>query len=74
MSRLGPSVVLWAQTRSTAHPALARRIARTRWGVRGARRGPLVVLAGPGRLGRVGDGMLWPGSLRDAVSRGRGPV
>ncbi|MGJ5894261.1 MerR family transcriptional regulator [Streptomyces niveiscabiei] len=78
VSRLGPSVVvLWAQTRSTADPALTRRIARTRWGVRGARRGPLVVLAGPGWLGRVGDGMLWPGSLRDAVdavSRGRGPV
>ncbi|MDX3385256.1 MerR family transcriptional regulator [Streptomyces niveiscabiei] len=78
VSRLGPSVVvLWAQTRSTADPALTRRIARTRWGVRGARSGPLVVLAGPGWLGRVGDGMLWPGSLRDAVdavSRGRGPV
>ncbi|HEY8981744.1 MAG TPA: MerR family transcriptional regulator [Streptomyces sp.] len=78
VDRLGPSaVVLWAQTRSTANPALARRVADVRWGVKGARRGPLVVLGGPGWLGRVGEGMVWPGSLRDALdtlSRGRGPA
>ncbi|WP_416973007.1 MerR family transcriptional regulator [Streptomyces sp. 4F14] len=78
VDRLGPSaVVLWAQTRSTANPAPARRIAGARWGVRGARRGPLVVLAGPGWLGRSGEGTVRPGSLRDALgvlSRGRGPA
>ncbi|MET8977075.1 MerR family transcriptional regulator [Streptomyces sp. NPDC004539] len=78
VDRLGPAaVVLWAQTRSTASLALARRIAGARWGVKGARRGPLVVLGGPGWLGRVGEGMVWPGGLRDALdtlSRGRGPA
>lgn len=78
VDRLGPSaVVLWAQTRATANPTLARRIAGARWGVRGARRGPLVVLAGPGWLGRTGEGTVWPGGLRDALgvlSRGRGPA
>ncbi|WP_322899699.1 B12-binding domain-containing protein [Actinacidiphila rubida] len=47
--RIGPAaVVLWSQTHSTAHPRLARRVASTQWGVRGARRGPMVLLAGPG--------------------------
>jgi len=78
VDRLAPrAVVLWSQTRSTANPAPARRVADARWGVKGARRGPLVVLGGPGWLGRVGEGMVWPGGLREALdtlSRDRGPA
>ncbi|QNP68644.1 MerR family transcriptional regulator [Streptomyces roseirectus] len=74
VDRLGPSaVVLWAQSRATADPATARRVADARWGVRGARRGPSVVLGGPGWLGRVGAGMVWPGGLREALGVIRGP-
>ncbi|WP_189151309.1 MerR family transcriptional regulator [Streptomyces lacrimifluminis] len=68
VDRLGPAaVVLWAQARSTASLALARRVARTRWGVKGARRSPLVVPCGPGWLGRSDPGMTWPPSLKDAL-------
>ncbi|MFH8801930.1 MerR family transcriptional regulator [Streptomyces sp. NPDC017936] len=66
--RLGPAaVVLWAQSRSTANLALARHVADTRWGVRGARRRPTVVLGGPGWAGRPVRGMPRPGGLREAL-------
>ncbi len=67
--RLGPAaVVLWAQARSTASLPLARHIAATQWGVRGARRQPTVVLGGPGWAGRSAQGMLRPPSLSEALS------
>ncbi|WP_372463230.1 MerR family transcriptional regulator [Streptomyces spinosus] len=47
--RLGPAaVVLWAQESTRAAPALARHVAGLRWGMKGTRRGPAVVLGGPG--------------------------
>ena len=67
--RLGPSaVVLWAQARSTASLALARHVAGTRWGVKGARRQPLVVLGGPGWSGSSAPGMTRPATLDEAVA------
>ncbi|MFF8837058.1 MerR family transcriptional regulator [Streptomyces sp. NPDC015130] len=67
--RSGPAAVaLWSQARSTADHALARHVARTAFGVRGARTAPLVVLAGPGWLGRrPADGMIRPTGLREAL-------
>ena len=66
--RLGPTaVVLWAQARSTASPALARHLADLHWGVKGARRQPSVVLAGPGWSGTSVRGALRPTTLADAV-------
>ncbi|MFJ8109463.1 MerR family transcriptional regulator [Streptomyces sp. NPDC096132] len=66
--RLGPvAVVLWAQARSTASLALARHVAATRWGVRGARRTPAVVLGGPGWAGRPAPGLPRPTGLDDAL-------
>ncbi|WSL13728.1 MerR family transcriptional regulator [Streptomyces sp. NBC_01288] len=66
--RLGPvAVVLWAQARSTASPSLARHLADIRWGVKGARRRPSVVLAGPGWSGSPARGALRPATLADAV-------
>ncbi|MFG3343888.1 MerR family transcriptional regulator [Streptomyces sp. NPDC048018] len=67
--RLGPAAVaLWSQARSTANHALARHVAGTAFGVRGARTAPLVLLAGPGWLGgRPGPGMVRPAGLREAV-------
>ncbi|MFI0966319.1 MerR family transcriptional regulator [Streptomyces sp. NPDC021080] len=67
--RLGPAaVVLWSQTRSTADRPLARHIASTTWGVRGARSHPVVVLGGPGWAGRPEPGMLRPPGLREALT------
>ncbi|MFJ4894105.1 MULTISPECIES: MerR family transcriptional regulator [unclassified Streptomyces] len=67
--RLGPlAVVLWSQTRSTADRPLARHIAATSWGVKGARRNPVVLLGGPGWAGRQEQGMLRPPGLRDALT------
>lgn len=68
--RTGPAaVVLWSQARSTASHALARHVAVTAFGVRGARTRPLVLLAGPGWAGRAPEpGMLRPGGLREALS------
>ncbi|MFD7684397.1 MULTISPECIES: MerR family transcriptional regulator [unclassified Streptomyces] len=67
--RLGPlAVVLWSQTRSTADRPLARHIATTGWGVKGARRHPVVLLGGPGWAGRQETGMLRPPGLRDAIT------
>ncbi|MFI8370692.1 MerR family transcriptional regulator [Streptomyces sp. NPDC085466] len=67
--RSGPGVVvLWAQARSTASHPLARHVAETTFGVKGARTSPLVVLAGPGWAGRgLAAGFLRPGSLREAL-------
>ncbi|MHB9864093.1 MerR family transcriptional regulator [Streptomyces sp. YIM S03343] len=66
--RLGPAaVVLWSQARSTASPASARRLAGIRWGVRGARTRPLVLLGGPGWAGTRLPGTTRPGSLSDAL-------
>ncbi|WP_024760756.1 MerR family transcriptional regulator [Streptomyces exfoliatus] len=72
--RTGPAaVVLWSQARSTAHHPLARHVADTSWGVRGARIRPVVLLAGPGWAGRApAPGMLRPGGLREALSLLRG--
>ncbi|WP_329267099.1 MerR family transcriptional regulator [Streptomyces sp. NBC_01451] len=68
VDRLGPvAVVLWAQSRSTASLPLARRVAGARWGVKGARRSPVVVPCGPGWLGRADPGMPRPASLKDAM-------
>lgn len=66
--RLGPAaVVLWAQARSTASLPLAGRVAATEWGVKGARRQPLVLLGGPGWAGRPTPGMVRPTTLHDAL-------
>jgi MerR family transcriptional regulator, light-induced transcriptional regulator len=66
--RLGPAaVVLWSQARSTASPALARRLAAARWGVKGARSRPLVLLGGPGWAGTRTTGMPRPTGLSDAL-------
>ncbi|WP_394436366.1 MerR family transcriptional regulator [Streptomyces sp. SGAir0957] len=67
--RTGPrAVVLWAQARSTANLPLARQLADSRWGVRGARGGPAVVLGGPGWAGRTVRGALRPSTLPEAMS------
>jgi hypothetical protein len=67
--RLGPvAVVLWSQTRSTADRPLARHIAATAWGIKGARAQPAVLLGGPGWAGRAEPGMLRPPGLRDALT------
>ncbi|MFJ5546458.1 MerR family transcriptional regulator [Streptomyces sp. NPDC093225] len=67
--RSGPAAVaLWSQSRSTANHALARHVADTAFGMRGARTAPLVLLAGPGWLGRPpGPRMVRPGGLREAL-------
>ncbi|MFF0434598.1 MerR family transcriptional regulator [Streptomyces sp. NPDC004327] len=67
--RSGPAVVaLWSQARSTANHSLARHVAGTAFGMRGARTAPLVLLAGPGWLGRTPDpGMVRPAGLREAI-------
>ncbi|WP_369141835.1 MerR family transcriptional regulator [Streptomyces sp. R44] len=67
--RSGPAVVvLWSQARSTASHALARHVAGTSFGLRGARTTPLVLLAGPGWAGPPpGEGLLRPGGLREAL-------
>ncbi|MFB7331103.1 MerR family transcriptional regulator [Streptomyces adustus] len=68
VGRLGPvAVVLWAQARSSASLPLAQHVAAAQWGVKGARRQPLVMLAGPGWLGRATHGMARPNTLGDAV-------
>ncbi|NUP17044.1 MAG: transcriptional regulator, partial [Streptomyces sp.] len=68
VQRLGPTAVfLWAQARSTANLPLARHVAATRWGVKGARRQPVVMLGGPGWSGSAAREMLRPTALKDAV-------
>ncbi|KOX26288.1 MULTISPECIES: MerR family transcriptional regulator [unclassified Streptomyces] len=67
--RMGPAaVVLWSQARSTANHALARHVAGSSFGVKGARTRPLMLLAGPGWAGRALEpGTLRPGGLREAL-------
>ncbi|MFF0474592.1 MerR family transcriptional regulator [Streptomyces sp. NPDC004284] len=67
--RSGPAAVaLWSQARSTANHALARHVAGTAFGVRGARRAPVVLLAGPGWLGRPpAPGTVRPTGLPEAI-------
>jgi DNA-binding transcriptional MerR regulator len=66
--RVGPgAVVLWSQSRSTASLPLARHVAATQWGIRGARTHSRVLLSGPG-WGRSQDPrLLRPHGLRDAL-------
>jgi MerR family transcriptional regulator, light-induced transcriptional regulator len=66
--RTGPAVVvLWSQSRSSASRPLAQHIAGMAWGVRGARRCPAVVAAGPGWAGAHMPDMHRPHGLRQAV-------
>ncbi|MFE9680426.1 MerR family transcriptional regulator [Streptomyces sp. NPDC006285] len=66
--RVGPAAVaLWTQSRSTANLPLARHLAATRWGIRGARRQSPVLLCGPGWGRTPPEGLLRPSGLRDAV-------
>ncbi|MFD9847504.1 MerR family transcriptional regulator [Streptomyces parvus] len=66
--RTGPAaVVLWAQSRRTASPALVARLDAIEWGVRGARRRPVVCVAGPGWAGRQPPGARHFSGLGDAV-------
>ncbi|MFF0304025.1 MerR family transcriptional regulator [Streptomyces sp. NPDC004562] len=67
--RTGPAVVgLWAQGRSTASRPLAQHVAAMEWGVRGARRRPVVLPLGPGWAGAPMPGMPRPTSLEEAVA------
>ncbi|WP_327190162.1 MerR family transcriptional regulator [Streptomyces xinghaiensis] len=66
--RTGPAaVVLWSQSRSTANRPLARHVAASEWGVKGARTHPAVLLAGPGWAGPSVPGTLRPLGLREAL-------
>ncbi|MFD5893032.1 MerR family transcriptional regulator [Streptomyces sp. NPDC060366] len=66
--RIGPrAVVLWSQSRSTASRPLAQHIAAGSWGVKGARAGPEVVLAGPGWAGPPLPGLARVHGLREAI-------
>lgn len=69
VGRSGPmAVVLWSQSRSTADSVLARVVASTAFGLKGARTTPLVLLAGPGWSVRsVTAGMVRPRGLREAL-------
>lgn len=66
--RTGPAAVaLWAQSRTTASRPLAQHVASMEWGVRGARRSPLVLTLGPGWTGRPTPGTARPHGLADTV-------
>ncbi|MEV5270328.1 MerR family transcriptional regulator [Streptomyces werraensis] len=66
--RTGPAAVaLWAQSRTTASRPLAQHVAAMEWGVRGARRSPLVLTLGPGWSGRPVPGTARPHGLTDTV-------
>ncbi|GGY01174.1 transcriptional regulator [Streptomyces djakartensis] len=67
--RTGPAAVaLWAQSRTTASRPLAQHVAAMEWGVRGARRGPVVLTIGPGWAGRTLPGVPRPAGLAEAVA------
>ncbi|MFY1679409.1 MerR family transcriptional regulator [Streptomyces sp. WMMC905] len=73
--RTGPAVVaLWAQSRATASRPLADHVATMEWGVRGARRRPMVMTLGPGWSGRTSAGLLRPPGLAEAVAEVRAIV
>ncbi|MFF8627717.1 MerR family transcriptional regulator [Streptomyces werraensis] len=66
--RTGPAAVaLWAQSRTTASRPLAQHVVAMEWGVRGARRSPLVLTLGPGWSGRPVPGTARPHGLADTV-------
>ncbi|MFI8890826.1 MerR family transcriptional regulator [Streptomyces paradoxus] len=67
--RTGPAAVaLWAQSRTTASRPLAQHVAAMEWGVRGARRKPVVLTIGPGWTGRTVPGLPRPTGLAEAVA------
>ncbi|MFC7988096.1 MerR family transcriptional regulator [Streptomyces pilosus] len=67
--RTGPAAVgLWAQSRTTASGPLAQHVAGMEWGVRGARRKPVVLTLGPGWAGRAVAGVARPAGLAEAVT------
>jgi methanogenic corrinoid protein MtbC1 len=67
--RTGPAVVgLWAQSRTTASRPLAQHVSALEWGVRGARRKPVVLTLGPGWAGQNVPGLAHPRSLAEAVA------
>ncbi|WP_420802541.1 MerR family transcriptional regulator [Streptomyces cavernae] len=67
--RTGPAAVgLWAQSRTTASRPLAQHVAAMEWGVRGARRKPLVLTLGPGWAGQAVTGLPRPSGLAEAVA------
>ncbi|MFE2022980.1 MerR family transcriptional regulator [Streptomyces sp. NPDC059499] len=67
--RTGPLVVgLWAQSRTTASRPLAQHVAGIEWGVRGARRKPVVLTLGPGWAGQTVPGSPHPPGLAAAVA------
>ncbi|WAZ19065.1 cobalamin B12-binding domain-containing protein [Streptomyces cinnabarinus] len=67
--RTGPAAVgLWAQSRTTASRPLAQHVAAMEWGVRGARRKPVVLTLGPGWAGRTVTGLPRPSGLAEAVA------
>ncbi|MFI8170542.1 MerR family transcriptional regulator [Streptomyces sp. NPDC085931] len=68
--RTGPAAVaLWAQSRGTASRPLAQHVAAMEWGVRGARRKPVVLTIGPGWSGgRAVPGLPRPTGLAEAVA------
>ncbi|MFF8883677.1 MerR family transcriptional regulator [Streptomyces flaveolus] len=67
--RTGPAAVaLWAQSRTTASRPLAQHIAAIEWGVRGARRKPVVLTLGPGWAGQTSPGLPHPPGLAEAVA------
>ncbi|MEU6003510.1 MerR family transcriptional regulator [Streptomyces sp. NPDC047197] len=67
--RTGPAAIgLWAQSRSTASRPLAQHVAAMTWGVRGARRHPLVLTLGPGWAGPSVPGLPRPSGLAEALA------
>lgn len=67
--RTGPAVIgLWAQSRTTANRPLAQHVAAMEWGVRGARRRPLVLTLGPGWAGQTVPGLPRPSGLAEALA------
>ncbi|KOV23949.1 MerR family transcriptional regulator [Streptomyces caelestis] len=67
--RTGPAAVgLWAQSRTTASRPLAQHVAGLEWGVRGARRKPVVLTLGPGWAGQAVAGAVRPTGLAGAVA------
>ncbi|MGW0936748.1 MerR family transcriptional regulator [Streptomyces sp. NPDC002666] len=68
VGRTGPAAVgLWAQSRTTASRPLAQYVAAMEWGVRGARRRPVVMTLGPGWAGQTLPGLPYPPDLAEAV-------
>lgn len=67
--RTGPAAVgLWAQSRTTASRPLAQHVAAMEWGVRGARRRPVVLTLGPGWAGQTVAGLPHPPGLAEALA------